>query len=503
MTQKPEFLDYEPLNRVKSSHSVSSADTEAVSPRREAALDGEYEELQNSQSSAESSNARQSDDWTPISNQAWPRDGVAGIEKLDAVKPTPDRRLNVGGKQMWMLRRGHSLSFFSLFLFTFLVYFRPYELFQSLEWLSSAAFWVAVITLVIFIPTQLGLENTITARPREVNLILLLLLIALISIPFAHDPLTAWETFVEYSKVVVMFIVMINIVRTESRVKALIVLVLTASVIISIAGVNDYRIGNLALQGRRIEGIIGGLFSNPNDLALHLVTMVPLTVGLALSARSYLKKLLYWFCGLIVTAGIIVTFSRGGFLALACVVFFLCWKLASRGRAFFGILGLSFVLVLVALAPGAFHSRLTRDGSAIARTDDLKRSIFLAVRNPIFGIGMGNFIFYSNQAKATHNAYTQVAAELGLIAATFYVLFIVAPFKGFRFIERECEGMKKKPPIYYLSVGLQASLIGYMVASFFASVAYLWYVYYLVGYSVCLRRIFESRLIQDDTLKET
>jgi hypothetical protein len=41
-------------------------------------------------------------------------------------------------------------------------------------------------------------------------------------------------------------------------------------------------------------------------------------------------------------------------------------------------------------------------------------------------------------------------------------------------------------------VGLQASLIGYMVSSFFASTAYLWYVYYLVGYAVCLRRMYEA-----------
>ena len=31
-----------------------------------------------------------------------------------------------------------------------------------------------------------------------------------------------------------------------------------------------------------------------------------------------------------------------------------------------------------------------------------------------------------------------------------------------------------------------------MVCSFFASVAYLWYVFYLVGYAVCLRRLYES-----------
>jgi hypothetical protein len=31
-----------------------------------------------------------------------------------------------------------------------------------------------------------------------------------------------------------------------------------------------------------------------------------------------------------------------------------------------------------------------------------------------------------------------------------------------------------------------------MVASFFASVAYYWNIYYLVGYAVCLRRLYEA-----------
>ncbi|HEV2905296.1 MAG TPA: hypothetical protein VGW32_09620, partial [Pyrinomonadaceae bacterium] len=45
---------------------------------------------------------------------------------------------------------------------------------------------------------------------------------------------------------------------------------------------------------------------------------------------------------------------------------------------------------------------------------------------------------------------------------------------------------------YYLALGLQASLIAYAVSSFFLSVAYRWYIYYLVGYAVCFRRIYEA-----------
>jgi hypothetical protein len=52
---------------------------------------------------------------------------------------------------------------------------------------------------------------------------------------------------------------------------------------------------------------------------------------------------------------------------------------------------------------------------------------------------------------------------------------------------------RRKSRYYYLSVGLQASIIGYMISSFFAAVAYQWYVYYLTAYAVSLSRIYESQ----------
>ena len=35
-----------------------------------------------------------------------------------------------------------------------------------------------------------------------------------------------------------------------------------------------------------------------------------------------------------------------------------------------------------------------------------------------------------------------------------------------------------------MSIGLQASIVGYMVTSFFAAVAYNWFIYYLIAYAV-------------------
>jgi putative inorganic carbon (HCO3(-)) transporter len=417
--------------------------------------------------------------------------GVAADHAIgnDGVRPRDELR-----ESAVTLKQGHGLSFAGLFLFTALVYLRPYELSPSLFWLSKVPFWVAVATLAIFVVAQLSLENRLTIRVIEVKLVFGLLVIALLSLLVAIDRLRAWNAFVEFSKVVAIFVVMINVVRTEKRLRSILFLVMIASCVIAVAAVHDYSVGHVNIKGERIVGVIGGLFDNPNDLALHLVTLVPLCLGLALAARGMLLKLVLVAFAALFILGVVVTFSRGGFIGLVITMTALAWKLGRRNRIFFGLLGGGVILALVVFAPVAYRNRLatTQDDSALARTDDLKRSIFLTIRHPILGVGMDNYVLYSNSEKATHNAYTQVSAELGLIAATFYVWFLISPMRRLRRLAGNRVDGGRRPPVSYLAIGLQASLVGYLVCSFFASVAYLWYVYYLVAYGICLSRIHNA-----------
>ena len=83
---------------------------------------------------------------------------------------------------------------------------------------------------------------------------------------------------------------------------------------------------------------------------------------------------------------------------------------------------------------------------------------------------------------------------MGLAAALIHPLFMIYPLKRLLKLERDTSGQKDRRSLYYFSIGLQASLVGYMVSSFFASVAYLWYVYYLVAYSIALRRIYAASI---------
>lgn len=455
-------------------------------------------------------------DYEPVnpsrSSQELASDAEPSLRNSEVSSPTGDQLVQTDADQpppdavpqdTWrtsVLKHGHSLSYLGLFFFTLFVYFRPYELIPALSPLTSAAQYIAIFTILVFFPSQLGLEGTLTLRPREVNLVLLLTLGALLSIPLAVYPSESWEQFTEFLKVVLIFIVLVNVVRTERRLKILLLLLLVGSCILGMNAVSDYRAGRLGWGDERISGVIGGMFGNPNDLAMHLATMVPIAVALFLVSRGPHRRLFYGAAALVMATGAVVTFSRGGFLGLAGSGLFLSWKLGRRNRPVVMAATLVAAIAFFAFAPGNYGTRLKSivddsdsGGSAGAREALLNKSVIVSIANPVFGIGMANFHILAAREQVTHNAYTQVGAELGMASMFCYILFLLKPFNRLRRIEQETLNVREMRRDYYLAVGLQASLVAYMIGSFFISVAYLWYVYYLVGFAFCFSRMYEAR----------
>lgn len=163
---------------------------------------------------------------------------------------------------------------------------------------------------------------------------------------------------------------------------------------------------------------------------------------------------------------------------------------------FLAALAIFFVIVphdYIARLMTIFGGSDWKGGSASARENLLLRSIQVMLRHPLFGIGMNNFHNVSAHEQVSHNAYTQVGGEMGIAALILYAMFLWSAFKRMSAIERETYEGRRDARVYYLAVALEASLVGYMVSSFFASVAYLWYIYYLVGYILCLDRLYEAK----------
>jgi O-antigen ligase len=438
----------------------------------------------------------------------WPAKAESGPvdDRKDSLTNKPPSTVNLKTSddhkpETTLLKRGHTLTYAALFLFTVVLYARPAEIYPSAI-TNSIALIIGIATLAFFVPSQLALEGTPTARPPEVNFVLLFFLTGLLSIPLALNRLEAWQEFNgTFVRCVVIFIVIVNVVRSTTRLKTLMLLALVVSVWLSFGAINDYRLGLMTVEGYRVGGRGGGIFGNSNDMALHLVTIVPIAVALLLGSRSLVRKSLYGGCAVLMVAAIALTYSRGAFIGLLVALLFMAWRVAPRRRLEIFIGGVVLVAAFLAIAPGGYALRLASIfvpsldplGSSDARRGELLRSLYVAIRHPLLGIGMGNYQpEMSHRGLVTHNSYTQVAAEMGVAALVCYLLFIITPLRKLGQIARETFEVRSNSHFYYLAVGLQASLLGYMVSSFFASVAYLWYVFYLVGYAVCLRRLYES-----------
>jgi O-antigen ligase len=259
-----------------------------------------------------------------------------------------------------------------------------------------------------------------------------------------------------------------------------------------------FREGSAYYNNQRIGGAIRGLFGNSNDLALHLVTMVPLAIGFAFAAKGLGRRLLYLGFGALFVAAVVVTFSRGGFIGLFIATLVLVRKIGRQNKLLSTGALVIAMLALMSFAPASYSDRLSTilssasdaTGSSSQRTEILKRSIWVTLRYPLFGVGVGNFHYKSVHELVTHNAYTQVSSEMGIPALVVYVMFMLYPMRRLREIEMETQHRPDKRKLHYWSIGIQASIVAYMVSSFFGAVAYQWYVYYLVGYAVAVRRLY-------------
>jgi O-antigen ligase len=107
----------------------------------------------------------------------------------------------------------------------------------------------------------------------------------------------------------------------------------------------------------------------------------------------------------------------------------------------------------------------------------------------LFGVGIENFHIVSNKEQVNHNAYLQVFNEVGLPALIFYILFLASVIKITARITKRYQRVRGYRQVWLMAAAIQTSLLAYVVGSCFASVAYLWYVYYPAAFAVCLQQI--------------
>ena len=409
------------------------------------------------------------------------------------------------------------LAFAGVFLFTLLLYIRPNEMFPDVFGEFPLVKIVAVVAVLAYLAAKLGSGEPLSIFPLELKMITVIALLGVLFAPLAANPQDSLDVLLDlFIKVVIIFVLMINVIATRSRLHLMISLVVVCGTILAAFALKSYLAGDfitvekkdVGIVGLRILGVVGGIFGNPNDLATSFNLLLPLAFALALLSRG-LKRAIYFACAGLLLAGVVVTFSRGGFLGLVAMGGVLLWKISHQNRALMAVAFAVLLGVFVLALPSGYTGRISsifhlgedQTGSTDARRDLLERAASVAAHHPIVGVGMGNFHTYSIHELVAHNSYLEIAAELGLMGLMAYLVLLFAPLRSLRKLERETKAQKARsrraPPsrghdreTYTLSVALQASLVAFIVCSFFGSIQYHWFLYYPVAYAVALRRIY-------------
>jgi hypothetical protein len=393
--------------------------------------------------------------------------------------------------------QAHTVAYGGLILFTILLYLRPNEL------LPIGTFPIVRIitigTLVFFFVERLGQGGPISVMPRPFRYLLAVAGLTILSIPLGLDPPASFAAFTDlFLKTLLVFLLTINVVTSFRRLRLLMEVTVVCAAVVGLFTLYEYSQGKNLVEDFRAAGALGGIFGNPNDLALAMNVLLPIAVGLGLSRPHPISKLLYFACAAVLLMTTVITHSRAGFLTVVIAGVFFLVKLSRRYPAAWAVGALAAV-ALLASSPGRVFTifdgsegNTTAAASASARWELVKRSVEVAGANPIrwlFGVGLENFYIVSIKDKVNHNAYLQVFNEIGLPAMIFYILLLVSVIGITARIAKRYRRVRGYRQVWLTAIAIQTSLIAYAVGSSFASVAFHWYLYYPAAFAVCLQQL--------------
>lgn len=293
----------------------------------------------------------------------------------------------------------------------------------------------------------------------------------------------------DFSKIYIAWVLVFLLVTTFDRLRRIIFIQAASVVLICVAAL---------VKGHstpRLDGVLGGIYSNPNDLAFAIVLSMPFVLAFMVTAKNPIIKAL-WLCGMLVMAvAIFMTASRAGFIDLIISGSVCLYLFAVKGKRPYLLVATGIVGVVVMVGAGgklydrfaALSGDSTTDQSAYGSYEDRKylmvRALDAIEQYPILGIGVRNFPTYSLIWHDVHMTYLQVCAEGGIAVLVLYLMFFWRGFKNLRILRKT---KNLDPDIVLFVAALQSSLVGFVVGALFAPEAYQFFPYFAVAFTATL-----------------
>ncbi len=264
-----------------------------------------------------------------------------------------------------------------------------------------------------------------------------------------------------------------------------------------------------------------GTLSNPNDLALHLLVLIPFA-GFVMSRESWSnwKKLVCVPAVLFALIKIFRTGSRAGVLSIVVclLILFLLGKVATKMKMV-GAAGL-LVAIFLASVPDNILLRYSTILSGTSYEDSMsitersavestrarkmlfEESFRLTMEHPLFGVGPGIFsaALAGDQAKRgenqswheAHNSFTQISSEAGIPAFLLYTGILLYSLKRSASIYFSARKDPNRKLIAEMSGTLATALLIFGIGATFGTYSYTIHLPILAGivqaFDVCMRR---------------
>jgi len=275
----------------------------------------------------------------------------------------------------------------------------------------------------------------------------------------SYDPYVTMQTGIKILASICFFLLFTSFVNTDERRNIAVRVIIGVCVLIALVGIGQSYIGKALWQ----RGTFGP-FVNRNHFAGFLEMGVGLAGGLIVG-RSVRRELIavYASCILAMVAGIVLSASRGGVLALAAEILFLAiiavplFLSRKRGEARFGMLlraGGALVLGAAAIIGSMYlvgseglvqnisqtSSELEEQQPAserFSRTNIWSATARMIEDHPWLGVGMGAYQFAytrydpssgAQRVEQSHNDYLQIVADAGIAGGVIALVFIIMFF---------------------------------------------------------------------------
>jgi putative inorganic carbon (HCO3(-)) transporter len=290
---------------------------------------------------------------------------------------------------------------------------------------------------------------------------------------FSHSLRVLFSKWGEYF---LLFIIAIDHFNDEKKIKKFLYVFVLSGFIVGLSTLSQKLFNFEFLRNRSMYDArwVTGPFDNRNSFGSYLVSFIPLIITMTfLKWRNKVVSVALFSMSILLTLALVFTFSRSAWVAFSVSFFLLVTVLRKKNILLLGIL--TFFIFFFVFPD--FKQRIMSifmDEAGGGRYIIWQSVMTMIQENPLLGKGLGTFMMHFERyapdmgSYYAHNCYLQIWAESGIFSlVSFLSLSAFVVYKGIRLSLK-----KGVSDLDYFSTALTASIVGFLVGSFFDTQLY-------------------------------